>query len=70
MQASAFLERTQVDALAVCIGNVHGKYPTSGPKLDLNLLKVHFLSNIQSNTTCYGLSLHVNQISNVIGETG
>lgn len=38
-QASKFLEETKVDALAVCIGNVHGKYPASGPKLDLKLLK-------------------------------
>jgi len=38
-QAKTFLEKTRVDALAVCIGNVHGKYPASGPKLDLNLLK-------------------------------
>jgi fructose/tagatose bisphosphate aldolase len=40
IQASKFLEETKVDALAVCIGNVHGKYPASGPKLDLKLLKV------------------------------
>ena len=43
LQAKTFLEKTRVDALAVCIGNVHGKYPASGPKLDLNLLKVFFL---------------------------
>lgn len=40
LQARSFLENTQVDALAVCIGNVHGKYPPSGPNLDLNLLEV------------------------------
>lgn len=38
-QAQRFLETTKVDALAVCIGNVHGKYPPSGPNLDLNLLE-------------------------------
>lgn len=38
-QAKTFLEKTKVDALAVCIGNVHGKYPASGPNLNLNLLK-------------------------------
>lgn len=40
LQAQKFLKSTQVDALAVCIGNVHGKYPPSGPNLDLNLLEV------------------------------
>ncbi|KAG0624148.1 hypothetical protein M758_3G227500 [Ceratodon purpureus] len=38
-QAEKFLKSTQVDALAVCIGNVHGKYPPSGPNLDLKLLE-------------------------------
>eukprot|EP01018_Ginkgo_biloba_P005641 Gb_23167 [translate_table: standard] len=38
-QAEEFLSQTGVDALAVCIGNVHGKYPPSGPKLRLDLLK-------------------------------
>lgn len=33
---------TGIDALAVCIGNVHGKYPESGPKLKLDLLKVNY----------------------------
>lgn len=38
-QAREFIEETGIDALAVCIGNVHGKYPTAGPKLRLDLLK-------------------------------
>ncbi|XP_024530101.1 uncharacterized protein LOC9660286 [Selaginella moellendorffii] len=38
-QAKEFLEKTCVDGLAVCVGNVHGKYPASGPKLDMELLK-------------------------------
>uniref|UniRef100_A0A1J3I939 Putative oxidoreductase YgbJ n=1 Tax=Noccaea caerulescens TaxID=107243 RepID=A0A1J3I939_NOCCA len=37
-QAQEFME-TGIDALAVCIGNVHGKYPESGPNLKLDLLK-------------------------------
>lgn len=38
-QANEFLDATGIDALAVCIGNVHGKYPASGPNLRLDLLK-------------------------------
>lgn len=38
-QANEFLDTTGIDALAVCIGNVHGKYPSSGPNLRLDLLK-------------------------------
>lgn len=38
-QANEFLDTTGIDALAVCIGNVHGKYPASGPNLRLDLLK-------------------------------
>ncbi|KAL4573314.1 hypothetical protein LXL04_020114 [Taraxacum kok-saghyz] len=38
-QAQGFIDETGIDALAVCIGNVHGKYPASGPKLRLQLLK-------------------------------
>ncbi|GAV66869.1 F_bP_aldolase domain-containing protein [Cephalotus follicularis] len=38
-QAQEFLDETGIDALAVCIGNVHGKYPESGPNLRLGLLK-------------------------------
>ncbi|CAH1439116.1 unnamed protein product [Lactuca virosa] len=38
-QAQEFIDETGIDALAVCIGNVHGKYPASGPKLRLQLLK-------------------------------
>ncbi|KAG2385120.1 uncharacterized protein HKW66_Vig0122120 [Vigna angularis] len=43
--ASKFIDETGIDALAVCIGNVHGKYPASGPNLRLDLLKeLHALS--------------------------
>ncbi|XP_057446914.1 uncharacterized protein LOC130738779 [Lotus japonicus] len=43
--AQKFIDETGIDALAVCIGNVHGKYPASGPKLRLDLLKeLHDLS--------------------------
>ncbi|XP_042417589.1 uncharacterized protein LOC122006232 isoform X1 [Zingiber officinale] len=38
-QAEEFIDKTGIDALAVCIGNVHGKYPSSGPNLRLQLLK-------------------------------
>ncbi|KAK9075565.1 hypothetical protein SSX86_003890 [Deinandra increscens subsp. villosa] len=38
-QAQEFIDETGIDSLAVCIGNVHGKYPASGPKLRLDLLK-------------------------------
>ncbi|KAI3454942.1 hypothetical protein Pfo_011605 [Paulownia fortunei] len=38
-QAHEFIDATGIDALAVCIGNVHGKYPESGPNLRLDLLK-------------------------------
>eukprot|EP00252_Welwitschia_mirabilis_P022123 TRINITY_DN5892_c0_g1_i1.p1 TRINITY_DN5892_c0_g1~~TRINITY_DN5892_c0_g1_i1.p1 ORF type:complete len:1072 (-),score=299.13 TRINITY_DN5892_c0_g1_i1:548-3667(-) len=38
-QAEEFLNQTGVDALAVCIGNVHGKYPANGPRLRLDILK-------------------------------
>lgn len=39
-QANEFIDATGIDALAVCIGNVHGKYPATGPNLRLDLLKV------------------------------
>ncbi|KAK8470446.1 hypothetical protein PHAVU_004G150100 [Phaseolus vulgaris] len=43
--ASKFIDETGIDALAVCIGNVHGKYPASGPNLRVDLLKeLHALS--------------------------
>jgi fructose/tagatose bisphosphate aldolase len=45
-----FLEEMKVDALGVCNGNVHGKYPASGPKLDLKLLKVQL--TIQCGPHC------------------
>lgn len=41
-QAEEFIDTTGIDALAVCIGNVHGKYPASGPNLRLDLLKVKY----------------------------
>ncbi|XP_021614758.1 uncharacterized protein LOC110616633 isoform X3 [Manihot esculenta] len=45
-QAEKFIDETGIDALAVCIGNVHGKYPASGPNLRLDLLKdLHALSS-------------------------
>lgn len=44
-KAQKFIEETGIDALAVCIGNVHGKYPASGPNLRFDLLKqLHALS--------------------------
>lgn len=36
-EAAEFVEKTQVDALAVSIGNAHGKYKGT-PKLDMNTL--------------------------------
>lgn len=41
-QAQEFIDKTGIDSLAVCIGNVHGKYPASGPNLKLDLLKVKY----------------------------
>lgn len=38
-QALEFVQRTGVDFLAVCVGNVHGKYGPGGPKIDLELLR-------------------------------
>ncbi|XP_074305068.1 uncharacterized protein LOC141639999 [Silene latifolia] len=38
-QARDFIDKTGIDALAVCIGNVHGKYPAAGPNLRLDLLE-------------------------------
>ncbi|XP_051147765.1 uncharacterized protein LOC127262938 isoform X2 [Andrographis paniculata] len=38
-QAIEFIDSTGIDALAVCVGNVHGKYPASGPNIRLDLLK-------------------------------
>ncbi|XP_020090236.1 uncharacterized protein LOC109711535 isoform X2 [Ananas comosus] len=38
-QAQEFIDKTNIDALAVCVGNVHGSYPPSGPNLRLDLLK-------------------------------
>ncbi|XP_038687228.1 uncharacterized protein LOC119986656 [Tripterygium wilfordii] len=45
-QAQEFIDETGIDALAVCIGNVHGKYPANGPQLRLDLLEdLHALSS-------------------------
>ncbi|GAB4860535.1 hypothetical protein Ancab_035695 [Ancistrocladus abbreviatus] len=45
-QAQDFINETGVDALAVCIGNVHGQYPASGPNLKLDLLKsIHAIAS-------------------------
>ncbi|CAK9166226.1 unnamed protein product [Ilex paraguariensis] len=38
-QAQEFIDATGIDALAVCIGNVHGKYSANGPNLRLDLLE-------------------------------
>ncbi|KAI4998678.1 hypothetical protein ZWY2020_054020 [Hordeum vulgare] len=38
-QVDQFIDETGIDALAVCIGNVHRQYPPSGPNLRLDLLK-------------------------------
>lgn len=37
LDAIQFIQRTQIDALAVAIGNAHGDYPVS-PKLEFNVL--------------------------------
>lgn len=40
-QSVDFVNQTNVDALAICIGNVHGKYPST-PNLDfVRLAKIH-----------------------------
>ncbi|KAG5536078.1 hypothetical protein RHGRI_023758 [Rhododendron griersonianum] len=46
-QAEQFIDETGIDALAVCIGNVHGKYPPSGPNLRLDLLKEQGVASIK-----------------------
>uniref|UniRef100_A0A0E0LA58 Ketose-bisphosphate aldolase class-II family protein n=1 Tax=Oryza punctata TaxID=4537 RepID=A0A0E0LA58_ORYPU len=38
-QAAEFIDETGIESLAVCIGNVHGKYPPSGPNLRFDLLE-------------------------------
>lgn len=50
-QAHEFIDATGIDALAVCIGNVHGIYPASGPNLRLDLLKVKYF-NFKSFFLC------------------
>ncbi|XP_020519523.1 uncharacterized protein LOC18428679 isoform X2 [Amborella trichopoda] len=47
-QSQDFIHKTGVDALAICIGNVHGKYPAGGPKLKLDLLKdLHAVTSME-----------------------
>ncbi|KAJ6687742.1 ALDOLASE-RELATED [Salix koriyanagi] len=53
-QAEEFIDETGIDALAVCIGNVHGKYPASGPNLRLDLLKVKYE---QSNVSYFSVAI-------------
>ncbi|KAJ4723113.1 ketose-bisphosphate aldolase class-II family protein [Melia azedarach] len=38
------VDETGIDALAVCIGNVRGKYPSSGPNFGLDLLEARVAS--------------------------
>jgi len=38
-KANAFVKATEVDFLAVCIGNVHGQYPPGDVSLDLERLE-------------------------------
>lgn len=38
-EAKEFVERTNVDTLAVSIGTAHGVYPVKNPKIDLDRLK-------------------------------
>ncbi len=52
IEAKRFVEETNVDALAVSIGTVHGVYKTRQPKLDLELLQ-----NIREHTPVH-LVLH------------
>lgn len=52
-QAEEFIDETGIDALAVCIGNVHGKYPASGPNLRLDLLKVKYKQSLLAVFNCW-----------------
>ncbi|XP_068664392.1 uncharacterized protein [Aristolochia californica] len=62
-QAQEFIDETCIDALAVCIGNVHGKYPANGPKLRLDLLK-----ELNEMTSKKGVSLVLHGASGLPGE--
>lgn len=62
-QAEKFIDETGIDALAVCIGNVHGKYPASGPNLRLDLLKVSYISIRQRIKICLMSMNSAHQIS-------
>lgn len=57
------MDATGIDALAVCVGNVHGKYPASGPNLRLDLLKVKY-SN--SSSLPAFLLFHIEEIFQIL----
>jgi len=52
-QAREFVERTQVDSLAVSVGTAHGVYPTANPRIDFERL-----SEIRSQLPETPLVLH------------
>ncbi|KAG9459202.1 hypothetical protein H6P81_003710 [Aristolochia fimbriata] len=62
-QAEEFIDQTHIDALAVCIGNVHGKYPAKGSKLRLDLLK-----ELNEMASRKGVSLVLHGASGLPGE--
>ena len=53
-EAEAFVRHTGVDALAVCIGNIHGKYLTP-PELDFHRLAA-IASRIETPLVLHGTS--------------
>jgi len=53
-QADNFIEQTKVSALAVCIGNIHGKYKTQ-PRLDFERLKA-IAENVSIPLVLHGTS--------------
>merc|ERR1719330_1284766 len=55
---AAFLEATQVDALAVTIGNVHGKYATPDPQLDFPRLERIRMASDNEGSAGVPLVLH------------
>ncbi|KAJ4723148.1 Ketose-bisphosphate aldolase, class-II [Melia azedarach] len=44
LQGKEFIDETGIDALAVCMGHVRGKYPSSGPNFGLDLLEARVAS--------------------------
>lgn len=62
-QAEEFIDETGIDALAVCIGNVHGKYPENGPNLRLDLLKVKYT---RSYISCLPISTYCLKVESTI----